>query len=700
MPPQVDDGGGSGPSIPELPLPGNPWPDIKKRAGDAGWIKFDPQAAIAVGQAISDLQWKLFSLWSNATSLSSMIDLSTPAISSGPELAKAFGKQGQEMYRILGAHHKILDDMLDSVVAAGKNMAKAEEGNVEDLLRQLDGISTPLQDTHYADGKAPEALTQREGDHSGFWDGPVKQYQGRQDGHKIYGARGDDDPDKSDFHIEDNRKQPDIKNTQDAGVGEVQGYGWGTLHANRQYLEGGVVADMVADDAANWKHIGKKIEEWGVEFGNKVVNHLNPAAGDGKVWEGEGAQAIKAALNNYRLSLEPLATSAAQHHSLLKYVSEFLADTHYWAPPYKTEEEDDTYRLIDRQQLFGETYVRGVNFTSKHIPKLVSPTDAFKDVPPIYDSRDKNQNGKIDDDEKVKGDTNNDGKLSEEERQALAKSLANGPGPGPGGPGPGGPGPARAKMGPGPGPGLTAEQKKAQAKATERSEQEQKRAAEFAEQQRRNAARRANEQEAYEKTQRAANERRQAEAEQRAKDAAARQEAQQQQQRTQAAAREATSAAQQAAQQGLQAAQQAVQEALQGGQKGASEALAAAQQAAQNALTNGMPKVGDLASKLGGPGPGPGSLAKGLGLTEAAKLFPRAGAATAMTTGTGLGALGSRAGAAAQAMPGSPGPAGAAGQGAGQGQQNYKRPSYLESDQHLDELLGEAPKVVRPVVEQ
>ncbi|WP_435590602.1 cell envelope integrity protein TolA [Nocardia sp. bgisy118] len=688
MPPKEDDGGGSGPSIPELPLPNNPWPDIKKRAGDAGWIKFDPQAAIAVGQAISDLQWKLFSLWGNATAVSSMIDLSTPAISSGPELAKVFGKQGQEMYRILGAHHKILDDMLDSVVAAGKNMAKTEEGNVEDLLRQLDGITTPLQDTHYADGKAPGALTQREGDHGKY----RKGWNYDEDGMPTTRRKAASDY-ESGFHVKDNRKQPDIKGTRNAGIGEVQNKPWATLYANRQYLEGGVVADMVADDAAEWEHIGKKIQEWSVEFGNKIVNHLNPAAGE-KVWEGEGAQAIKTALNNYRLSLEPLATSAAQHHSLLEHVSQFLQDTHYWAPPYKTEDEDPTYWLTDRQQMFGETYVRGVNFTSKSIPNLVYPTDAFKDVPPIYDPRDTNKDGKIDDKEKIPGDTNNDGKLSEEEKQALAKTQAGGPG-GPG-PGPGGPGPARAKAGPGPGPGLTAEQKKAQANAAD----EQRKAAQFAEQQRKDAARRANEQEAYEKTQRAANERRQAEAEQRAKDAAAEQEAYQKQQRAQAAAKEATSAAQQAAQQGLQAAQQAVQEALQGGQKGATEALAAAQQAAQNALANGMPKVGDLASKLGGPGPGPGSLAKGLGLTEAAKLFPRAGAATAATAaGTGLGSLG-RAGAAMQATPGSPGPAGAAGQGAGQGQQNYKRPAYLESDQHLDELLGEAPKVVRPVVEQ
>ncbi len=57
--------------------------------------------------------------------------------------------------------------------------------------------------------------------------------------------------------------------------------------------------------------------------------------------------------------------------------------------------------------------------------------------------------------------------------------------------------------------------------------------------------------------------------------------------------------------------------------------------------------------------------------------------------------------ASALGQAGQPGMNGAPAQGAGQGQQQkeYKRPPYRESTKHLDEALGEAPAVVKQVVE-
>ncbi|MFC9892442.1 hypothetical protein ACFVMC_01995 [Nocardia sp. NPDC127579] len=717
MPPKEDDGGGSGWLPPEgLKLDKNPWPDIKKRAGNKDWIQFEPGAAVKLGQAISDLKWRMFELRGNAQTLTWMPDWSVPEIASGPALAKEFAKQGTEMYRILDAHHKILEDMLDSIVAAGKNMETAETGNVDDLHRQLDTISSDYKGTTHAPmGTVPDPLDQRTGDDP-WHDRKSKQVDdvGRvvvKDGKRRYdteATRYDPGEYDSGFHVKDNRKQPNIakgKGNVSNTIGESQGKEWETLHANRSYLERHDPATWVKQDAGEWKIIGDTLKEAGTTFNTIASEVLNSADVEGdKTWQGDGAGAIKAALKGYVAAMEPLAAVANQYEPLLNYVTEYLSDTKKWGPSAPTEDLDPDYYLTDRQQMFGETYVRGANFTAKNIPKLVYPTEAFNDIPPIFHSRDKNKDGKLTGKEKIPGDKNNDGKLTEAERKAYTK--AQGPGPGPGGPGPG-PGLAKAKTGPGPAPGMTPEQKKQQREAAERARKAQEKSDRFAEEQRKDAARRAKAQEEYEKKQRADNDRRQSEAEQRAKDSAADQAAYQRemqekakQQQADSAAKDAASQAQRAAQEGLQAAQQAAQEALAGTQQGATEALAAAQQAAQSALNgSGMPKMGDLAGKLGGPGPGPAT-AKGLGLTEAAKLFPRAGAATAATSGTGLGALGRAGAAPGQMAPGSPGPAGAAGQGAGQGQQGHKRPAYLESDTHLDELLGEAPKVVRPVVEQ
>lgn len=192
------------------------------------------------------------------------------------------------------------------------------------------------------------------------------------------------------------------------------------------------------------------------------------------------------------------------------------------------------------------------------------------------------------------------------------------------------------------------------------------------------------------------------------------QEAVRQQQQAQEAARE---------QQAQQSGQQAMQQAMQAGQQGVQQAMSAAQQAAQQAtqqeaargmagLTSpaaagldpktGLPKGAGAAG--GGAGAGSGSSAAGASspaareANQASKLFPRANPAAAPTSAAMNNA--GRAGAAPMGgTPGSPGAAGAAGKGA-QENNEHKRPSYLDSTEHLEEALGDAPQVVKPVVEK
>ncbi|MGY1984123.1 hypothetical protein ACW9HP_36395, partial [Nocardia gipuzkoensis] len=105
----------------------------------------------------------------------------------------------------------------------------------------------------------------------------------------------------------------------------------------------------------------------------------------------------------------------------------------------------------------------------------------------------------------------------------------------------------------------------------------------------------------------------------------------------------------------------------------------------------------------GGGGAGAGSPISAKGMTTGEdKLFPRA------ATIGGTGAIGealSRAGIAPGAtMPygGYPmgGGMGAAGAGQGQQQQQRKRPAYLDSEEHLDEAVGEDPLSVRPIIDR
>ncbi|WP_039795610.1 hypothetical protein [Nocardia araoensis] len=244
--------------------------------------------------------------------------------------------------------------------------------------------------------------------------------------------------------------------------------------------------------------------------------------------------------------------------------------------------------------------------------------------------------------------------------------------PGPG-PGPGGPGPGAA-----PGPGTNTAQLASMQNAQRQAEQQRKALEDAQRQAQLDAQRRAAEQQ------------------------------QQQQQAAQQAAQQAQQqAAQQLAQQAQQAAQQIAQQAQQIGQQVASAAQQAAQQASLAGLP-GMPNLSDATKKLesalakgaGGPGgsaggPGAPKSAANQNLEKASKLFPRAATNAVTAAATGRAGL-----AAGQGMMGPGMPMGGPGAAQGGQQKEHKRADYLDSTEHLEEALGDAPVVAKPVVEQ
>ncbi|MFE1593224.1 hypothetical protein [Nocardia sp. NPDC058705] len=100
---------------------------------------------------------------------------------------------------------------------------------------------------------------------------------------------------------------------------------------------------------------------------------------------------------------------------------------------------------------------------------------------------------------------------------------------------------------------------------------------------------------------------------------------------------------------------------------------------------------------LGGGGLGGAGLPKDAATAAASKLFPRASAGLPGAA-AGLGRAGMGAGMAG--MPGGMGPAGAGAGGQGGGNKEHKRADYLDSAEHLDEAIGGAPVVAKPVIER
>ncbi|MGW6423879.1 hypothetical protein ACWF82_14470 [Nocardia sp. NPDC055053] len=185
------------------------------------------------------------------------------------------------------------------------------------------------------------------------------------------------------------------------------------------------------------------------------------------------------------------------------------------------------------------------------------------------------------------------------------------------------------------------------------------------------------------------------------------------------AAQQAAAAAEQAssaASSGLEQAASALTSGLEQASSAAQSALDQASSAAEQSALSSVPGLAGLSSALedqakkmtsaaksgggsgGGAGGGAGAGLPGSNLQNASSLFPRAA-----VTATGMEAMASRAGIAGAGSPmgGMPmAPMGGAGAGAGGQQKEHKRADFLDSVEHLEEAIGAAPIVARPVIEQ
>ncbi|WP_227998544.1 hypothetical protein [Nocardia australiensis] len=393
----------------------------------------------------------------------------------------------------------------------------------------------------------------------------------------------------------------------------------------------------VADQGAMWSWMS------GV-FGSAVDNLVTNLTRlkDRKMWQGHAIDSAITATDSYRADVSQLSNNMDVLGKNLNYAAGWLSITKGMLPP---EWYAQTYNANPqrKQQILNYAidgwerwYIPGMNHSNTAIPFLVDPDDPLK----------------------PNGDTPRT---------------------------PGSPGPVTTPSRGGPqSDALKQTQLAADAQNRKLQQAQQQANAEYQRQMQQAALRQAAQQQAAQQ--------------QAAQQQAAQQQAEQQQ------AQQVAQQLQQAAQQGMQTAQQAVEQGMRSAQQAAQEAMAKGIQAAglsglpdalsglgQDALKPGGGKGGGGAGAGAGPGTGPGSAA-----AQNAKLFPRA------TLGDSAAAVG-RAGLATsgQGTPGSPGGMGPAGHGAGgQGQKEHKRPDYLDSVEYLEDALGDAPVVSKPVVEK
>jgi len=646
----------------------SPWSALNDQAED-GKLEFDSSVAYDAADLAATTIGYLLAIKEVAKDIDEPKAFSN--LPSGEALGKKLAQKGTDISDVLGKHIDILEDMIETFKSAGK----AYDGSESDNKTRFDDIAIPDRPAKLPSSPPVASSIPGPVDDNGNY--TVDDYDApkEHEAHDITGQRKrlrnhDKDKFESSLIMGENADAQSYENLYQLG----------------QSITNHSTAQRAANWSGKWYWMAEKTRAAFVE----LFNTMDSITAD--QWKGAGKKAAVAAIKGYAESVPTLTKNMNLIGDNLLYTAGWLEATRVSMPQTPNNPKGQEFNTGGGYQGYSgggglsttetvedptpqyrqnmkDTYLHGLPRSANRVPTLPSPTAAFSDIPPI------------------------DNKPTKENPNGGRNQYANNGGTGPGGPGgipanvasPGGAG-GGTSAGGGVPAGGGAPPPPMRNSPPGQSQDGQK----------------ANQQQA---TQVAAQQRA-------AQQAAAKQQAQQQKQQQQ---QQKQQEQQQAAQQGQQATQQASQMAQQLGQQLSS----GAQQAAQQQMAGAMPRAAldqAAAAKAAGLGDpkagGGGGAGAGAGRSspvggppsaqntpaETAKLFPRA-------EGAPPGAGGApRAGAAPMgATPGAPGPAGAAGRpasGGGGNEQDHRRPAYLDSTEHLDEALGDAPQVVRPVVER
>ncbi|MGM7644041.1 hypothetical protein ACSVDM_04005 [Nocardia sp. JW2] len=397
--------------------------------------------------------------------------------------------------------------------------------------------------------------------------------------------------------------------------------------------------------SSDWHRMAVQLDRGFTDFDNRIKGLV----GDDKQWSGHGAESARDAVYRYN----GRGTTLTRRMFAL---SDNLLDAYNWAsvtkanmPPKPASElkpEERKTWETHAEGVFNNWYAAGVEASASAIPVLPGPAGT----------------GKVDETPKNPGNTN------------------------PGGtPPPGGGGGANSAGGGG------SQNSDAAVAAQLKAQQDAAHKEQIAALQQAEAQRKAQEQAAKDAARDAAQK------------AAQQQQQQAQDSASQALQQMASQAASQASQIGEQISAAAEQAAAQAAQQASLAGLSGIPTTAA-ALDEAAKKMGLAGSKGGGAGGGAGgglgAKVEGQNLEKASKLFPRATATTDLAAMASRAGLANAAGAGAGMPMGGPMGGGGAGAGAGGQQKDHKRADYLDSVEHLEEAIGEAQTVVRPVVEQ
>lgn len=319
-----------------MALEPNTWSGLENQA-KAGYLAFDPAKALAAAKACADLVDDLLGMSAAVTDLRLNNFAPIGTLTSGTQLAMAFSNKGSRLYTVLNDHAKIVTDMGETYIAAGKTYVGTDD-NSRDNIKALGELKMPTVATPYKPGTAaPGAPDATFGDPSPFkaesFPSSLKDYQGAKD----TGATAS------------------IENKDSLSFTEMYELG--------RDLD----PQPVLAAAGTWHSLS-------TDLLSRLNNFVTVISAGTDGWEGQGATAAASAVTNYSNGVQPLVNSMIAMSQNLDYTAQWLHLTKLSMPA--TSDAGDccpgrvTRRYRDEWQ---KHYGEGMKNTVSVIPAVDGP---------------------------------------------------------------------------------------------------------------------------------------------------------------------------------------------------------------------------------------------------------------------------------------------------------------------------------------
>ncbi len=350
------------------PPTGNPFPSLKDYTkghpeGSKDALEFQPDVALRLGAAAEQVIMGIGALKQYVADMTAGSPVSH--LGSGTALGRKFGAQAGDLDKILDDHKKILADMIDTFIAAGKAYGDMDGFNAA----LLDNVSSNPKDIWEMGEHQPPPTTP-----------------------------------KPAFSTDPNKKFADI-NGELLGLGafhpstimgeSADGMSWLDLYQVGNSIRLNKSVQTLSDQGGTWRWMAGEVDRVFVDF----VNNVDSVTVD--QWKGPGREVAVAAVKSYAASVPKLSAAVKGFGDLLTYTSGWLDATQV-SMPYSAENPAGTlyasgvsmysgyvstnYSVAQDQtptyrENFRKTYLTGLPQTASHVPVLPPAAGAFGQIP-------------------------------------------------------------------------------------------------------------------------------------------------------------------------------------------------------------------------------------------------------------------------------------------------------------------------------